>query len=119
MDMRFSGINLHSSNPAKTLDFYKALGLTVLEEPAPDDKWYGARLALTDEEKTPVIWIWRRGENEADYRNHIVFDAVEGLEAVYARLCAAGISCEPPFTAAWGGRELVLCDPDGNEVLFL
>ena len=29
------------------------------------------------------------------------------------------IECKPPFTAVWGGRELILHDPEGNELLFL
>ena len=40
-------------------------------------------------------------------------------DEVYESIVAAGIACKPPFTAVWGGRELILHDPEGNELLFL
>ena len=41
------------------------------------------------------------------------------MDEVYENIVLAGIECNPPFTAAWGGRELILRDPEGNELLFL
>ena len=38
---------------------------------------------------------------------------------VYKNIVATGIECNPPFTAVWGGKELILHDPAGNELLFL
>jgi hypothetical protein len=60
MNFSFSGINIHSNDPPESFAFYKKLGLRVLEECAPDDKWYGATLALQDGSDEPKIWIWRR-----------------------------------------------------------
>ena len=119
MKLKFSGINIHSDEPEKTFEFYRKLGFRVLEEVPPGDKWYGAVLALQDENDEPRIWIWRKGEEETAFCNHFVFSAGGDLDAVYQHIIAAGIACEPPFTAAWGGRELTLRDPAGNELLFL
>ena len=48
MNFKFSGINIYSKKPEMVFEFYKKLGFRVLEEGAPDDKWYGAMLALQD-----------------------------------------------------------------------
>lgn len=120
MSFQFSGINIYSRDPVQSLNFYKALGLRVLHEPAPDDNWYGAELALQDDKDEPVIWIWRLGDSdESTTSNAFVFTTGGKLQETYGKIRAAGISCEPPATAAWGGQELILYDPDGNSLLFL
>lgn len=119
MNFQFSGINIYSKNPAAVFAFYKKLGFRVLEECAPDDKWYGATLALQEDADEPMIWIWRSGDDDVTACNHFVFTTNGKLDQVYEYITSAGIECEPPFTAAWGGQELILHDPEGNELLFL
>ena len=120
MVFRFSGINISSTDPVKTFEFYKRLGFRVNEERAPDDKWYGAALALAGESDEPQIWIWRRQEGEETVvKNAFVFSTDGKLDETYQQFKAAGIDCRPPFTAVWGGQEMTLTDPDGNTLLFL
>ncbi len=45
--MRFHGINYYSHNPERLFEFYKTLGLRVVQERESDD-YYGAALALSD-----------------------------------------------------------------------
>lgn len=120
MNFKFSGINIYSKKPEVVFDFYKKLGFRVLEERSSDDKWYGAMLALQEGADEPMIWIWRLGENDNSVaRNHFVFTTNGKMDQVYESIIATGIECQPPFTAVWGGRELILHDPEGNELLFL
>lgn len=120
MDFKFSGVNISSTDPVRTFEFYQKLGFRITEECAPDSKWYGATFALTDEADQPQIWVWRRQDGDTDcVCNLLVFDTGDKLDEVYARFRQAGVECEPPATAVWGGRELMLTDPDGNRLLFL
>lgn len=41
------------------------------------------------------------------------------MDEAYENIVAAGIECNPPYTAVGGGRELTLRDPAGNVLLFL
>lgn len=113
----FGGINIYAKEPVTVLNFYRALGLRVVREPAAESRWYGAELALQGGD-SPVIWIWRLEEGDGA-KNHLVFHADCGLDVMYERICKAGIACNPPFMAGWGGQELILQDPAGNEILFL
>jgi catechol 2,3-dioxygenase-like lactoylglutathione lyase family enzyme len=120
MEFKFAGLNIYSKKPVETLAFYKKLGFRVLEEPDSDNQWYGAMLALQDDDNEPVIWIWRLSEDaEITACNHFVFTTNGKLNETYERIKSAGIACDPPFTAVWGGQELNLTDPDGNQLLFL
>ena len=120
MEFQFSGINIYSKQPEVVFEFYKKLGFRVLEEVSPEDKWYGSTLALQDSSKEPMIWIWR--QNNVDNTvscNHFAFSTNGKIDEVYKNIVATGIECNPPFTAVWGGKELILHDPAGNELLFL
>ncbi len=120
MTFKFSGINIYSDHPVKTFGFYKTLGFRLLEECAPDDRWYGATFALQDDKDEPIIWIWRRqADDQTSAKNHLVFGTDGKLDETYRQFRAAGIECSPPVTAEWGGQELTLTDPDGNTLLFL
>jgi hypothetical protein len=120
MEFKFGGINIYSKQPEESFTFYQKLGFRVLEEPAPDNQWYGAMLALQDDDNEPVIWIWRSPEGtEITACNHFVFTTNGKLNETYELIKSAGIACDPPFTAVWGGKELNLTDPAGNQLLFL
>ena len=120
MRFQFSGINIYSKKPKVVFDFYKKLGFRVLEEVPSDNKWYGSTLALQDGADTPMIWIWRRSDEDDNVVcNHFVFSADGKMNEIYETITAAGIECNPHFIAAWGGMEFILHDPEGNELLFL
>lgn len=120
MGFKFSGINIYTKEPESVFEFYKKLGFRVLEEVPSGDPWYGATLALQDGADEPIIWIWRQDDRDNSIVcNHFVFSANERMDEIYESIISAGIECKPPFTAVWGGRELILKDPAGNELLFL
>ncbi len=115
--MKFHGINYYSKQPQKIFDFYKALGLRVVQEKESED-YFGAALALTDETE-PLIWIWSipEGEEQACC-NHLYFTTNGNVPEVYNTLKAKGIDCEEPVKTFWGGMELIVTDPDGNTILY-
>lgn len=119
MKYRFGGINIYAERPEAVLQFYKALGFRVLQEPS--EPWFGAMLALQmSAGQVPVIWIWQRTEGDTTVCcNHLAFMTDGHLEAVYRQILSSGMECDPPFIAPWGGKELILHDPAGNELLFL
>ncbi len=120
MTFKFSGINIYSKKPEIVFEFYKKLGFRVLEEVSSENKWYGSTLALQDGTDKPMIWIWRQSDEDNNVVcNHFVFSADGKMDEIYEAITAAGIECNPPFIAAWGGREFILHDPEGNELLFL
>jgi catechol 2,3-dioxygenase-like lactoylglutathione lyase family enzyme len=44
---------------------------------------------------------------------------VDDVDALYREITARGIqACEPPEDAPWGGREMLVIDPDGNRLRF-
>lgn len=113
----FGGVNFYSPEPERLLDYYKKLGLRVVEEVAPGDEYFGASLALMGCD-TPVMWIWRCPEGDQS-KNNLCFTTGGRLAEVYQTIREAGVECEPPSRAPWGGMELLLTDPDGNTILFL
>ena len=83
MEVAFSGINIYSKKPEAVFEFYKKLGFRVLEEVAPDDKWYGSTLALQDGDNAPIIWIWRQSEiGKIGPESRDIFFPIDGFEAV-------------------------------------
>ncbi len=116
--MHFHGLNYYSKDPQRLFDFYKALGLRVVQEKESED-YYGAALAL-DSSDEPVMWIWSvpKGQEQACC-NNLYFTTDGHVQEIYERLTAAGISCPPPVKTFWGGTELTVTDPDGNTILFL
>ena len=119
MKCRFGGLNIHTDNPEAVLEFYRKLGFRVLQEPT--EPYFGAMLALELAiGQTPVIWIWKRGKEDRECCcNHFVFLTDGHPNEVYQQILLAGIPCDPPSKAEWGGQEMILHDPAGNSILFL
>lgn len=113
----FGGINYYSAQPEVLLSFYKKIGLRVVEKPASEDEYFGAGLALGGGD-VPVMWIWRAPKG-SESKNNLSFSAGVNLDTIYHDVREAGIACEPPARAPWGGMEFLLTDPDGNTILFL
>ena len=96
MEVAFSGINIYSKKPEAVFEFYKKLGFRVLEEVAPDDKWYGSTLALQDGDNAPIIWIWRQSdEDNSVVCNHFVLSE---LIAFTIRLYSHRLETKPAFS---------------------
>ena len=116
--MKFHGLNYYSKQPQKIFDFYKTLGFRVHQEKESDD-YFGAALALTDEQE-PIMWIWSIPEGKEQLCcNNLYFTTNGKVYEIYENIRAAGIECPEPFKTFWGGTELILTDPDGNTILFI
>jgi len=116
MITKFRGMNISSKNPKRLALFYRdMLGLTMLEsDPGYDGVTFG------NDSDGPVFWIW--DENKWGKSNTgavtLVFDC-DDHDKTYEDLKQKGVELDPPKTAAWGGKELFVKDPDGNMVLIL
>ncbi len=118
MNIHFHGLNYYSKNPQRLFDFYKSLGLTVVQEKESDD-YFGAAFALSDQ-KEPVMWIWSIPDGkEQPCCNNLYFTTGGKVQEVYENIKQAGIDCPEPVKTFWGGTELTVTDPDGNTILFL
>ena len=114
--IKFRGMNISSKDPKRLALFYRdILGVTMLED---DPNFDG--VTFGNNENEPVFWIWDEknwGQSNTGTVT-FVFDS-DNLDKTYEELKAKGVGLEPPKTASWGGRELIVKDPDGNTVLFL
>ena len=116
MIKKFSGMNISSKDPKKLVLFYsETLGIPILEDDANYD---GVSFGFIKD--APVFWIW--DENKWGKSNEgpvcLVFECDDHAKT-YDELKQKGISLDPPAKASWGGTELKLNDPDGNNILIL
>ena len=117
MIQEFNGINLFSGDTLRIKRFYHdLLGLSVLSDDLHD--FDGAQFRFSD--NGPVLFLWdeTRRTGPALGPVQLVFRC-DNLDRTYAELREKGADVAPPVTTDWGGRELRLRDPDGNEILLL
>lgn len=112
----FRGINISSKDPKRLVSFYKkVLEIPILED---DENYDGVVFGFIKD--APVFWIW--DENKWGKSNEgpvcLVFSCDDHIKT-YEDLTRKGVELDPPTTASWGGKELLLTDPDGNKVLIL
>jgi len=117
MGFAFIGINIYAKDPIQSFQFYKGIGLTVEQEGDPNTDWYGAMFKLLNYEDAPLLWIWRNTDNK-DTKNIIVMKC-DDIDQTYEGLKEKGYAVHPPEMQFYGGKEMNLVDPDGNEILFL
>ncbi|MDR2502610.1 MAG: VOC family protein [Oscillospiraceae bacterium] len=117
MAITFTGVNINAKDPVKSYEFYKGLGMRVKTEAAPDDEWYGASFDLGG----GTLWIWRDHDGvSASEKPPIIIVLTSGdMDSDYAALKAADYAVTAPETMFYGGREMHLTDPDGNQLLVL
>jgi uncharacterized glyoxalase superfamily protein PhnB len=114
-------IDIVVADMARALAFYGALGLAVpaaaegpqVEIATPGGTTLGLVLEAMVRQAYPD-WVAPVGQR-------VTFacrcDSVAELDAVYARVEAAGFpGRQPPWDAFWGQRYAFLNDPDGNRV---
>lgn len=65
-----------------------------------------------------MIWDENKGGKSNNGTVCLVFDC-DDHDITYEELKQKGVKLEPPVTASWGGKELVVKDPAGNTVLIL
>lgn len=122
MSLVLDMVGLTVKNMAKSLAFYRTLGIDV---PDPDDggpytefkQANGLRLSWNDVEMIKSIdpeYVEPVGQRIA-----IAFlcDGPRGVDEVYDRVIAAGYAArKEPWDAFWGQRYAIVEDPDGNSV---
>jgi len=125
--MRLDQIDLVCADMAKSLAFYRLLGLDI-----PEDKVWatasgphhceveageGVSLAFSS---VPLANVYNKGYRPArGGANVLSFRVAQraDVDAASARLEAAGYrAVQPPFDAFWGARYAIIEDPDGNHV---
>lgn len=109
-------INISSKDIKNLVNFYHGiLEIPVIFEGYGD--YDGIQLGF--QKDAPTICIW--DENKwAPYEGitNFVFRC-DNLDQTYHELTSKGLKINPPYKADWGGRELVLADPEGNKVMLL
>lgn len=119
-----SGLNLVVADMARTVDFYRRLGLDI-----DDNHPWGAHhvtaampngfeLEFDSTKLADSYDPLARGFPDA-VRNVIVFalPSRDAVDTLYTELTAAGFEGhQPPYDAFWGARYAVVDDPDGNFV---
>ena len=115
-----NAIGIVASDMARSIAFYRLLGLDVPETPEEGhiDTFLpnGLRLMLDSEDVIHSFnpeWKRARG-NQLGLA--IECDSPAEVDALHAQVAAAGFDAEEPFDAAWGQRYCELRDPDGNPV---
>lgn len=110
-----NGLLIWTDNFEAMLHFYRdVLGLAPRSEKPNfvNFEWDGFRLTISVHENV-------HGPNPDPERFMVNF-GVEDIDAVYARLAAAGVTfTRAPSGEPWGGRVATFHDPDGNTLQLL
>ena len=122
MSIRFDVIGVVVADMAKSLAFYRELGLEI---PADKDSEPhvevelpgGLRLAFDTEETIHSFnpeWQAPSGDNRVALA--FLCDSPAEVDAAYERLTAKGYTgAKEPWDAFWGQRYALVADPDGVE----
>jgi hypothetical protein len=106
MSISLVGLTLHVADVERLLNFYKRLPQSSILFHMPGKfallKVGSGRLGLLKDQKRPF---------------HVEIDC-QDLDATCALLKESGFQPEGPTTRAWGERDALLVDPDGNLVEF-
>ena len=106
MSISLVGLSLHVADVERSLDFYKRLPDTSVIFHMPGKfallRVGDGRLGLLHDQKRPF---------------HIEIDC-QDLDTTCASLEESGFQLEGPTTRAWGERDALAVDPDGNLVEF-
>lgn len=121
---RFTAIGFAVADLARSLEFYRALGLDVPDgvEAAPHAEIPlapGVRLLLDTHESIAGFDPGFTPENGG--HGSLAFECADpaGVDEAYERMIAAGAESHlAPWDAVWGQRYAVVLDPDGNGVDF-
>ncbi len=119
MIKRFGGMNISLKNPELLARFYnEKLGIPILTENPGQSDYDGVELGFN--KKEPVIWIWNENKWGKANLGAVTFVFLcDNLDKTYHELKEKGVILDPPVTAVWGGKELNVKDPDGNNILML
>ncbi|MGE3913702.1 MAG: VOC family protein [Chloroflexota bacterium] len=121
MPTLFNAVGIVAADLARSLDFYRRLGLDV---PAASSEGHidialpnGFRLMLDSEEEVRKFspgWVRQQG-NQLSLA--FQYDSPAEVDAIYTQMVSAGYHGEKaPWDAFWGQRYAQLHDPDGVPV---
>ena len=123
MTIRFDLIGLVSTDMARTLSFYRQLGLEIPDgaetEPHVEVSLPGGlRLAWDSAEVIRSMEPgWQPSESGAGASLAFLCDSPAEVDKTYAKLTAAGVTgVMEPWDAFWGQRYAVVHDPDGTGI---
>jgi catechol 2,3-dioxygenase-like lactoylglutathione lyase family enzyme len=123
IDAKLDAIGIVATDMAKSLAFYRALGLAVPDgaenSPHVEVPLGGGMRLLFDTEETVRSFhpAWRAVPGAGRVGLAVALPDAAAVDAAYAELTAAGQHGElEPFDAFWGQRYASVQDPDGNGV---
>jgi uncharacterized glyoxalase superfamily protein PhnB len=116
-----NAVGIVASDMARSLDFYRLLGLDVPQSPEEGhvniSLANGLRLMLDSEEEVRKFrpdWIREPGNQ---FSLALQCESAAEVDQVYARMITAGYQGDKdPWNAFWGQRYAQLRDPDGVPV---
>lgn len=112
----FIHVNIYSDNPAGIVEFYnEKLGIPIQFEGFGD--YEGACFGFIQD--APNICVWHKKRDIDKSNPVIILGCSNGLDEVYQDLLSKGIDLNPPVMSDWGGRELILKDPENNTIMVL
>ena len=116
MITKYHCVNISSVSPKALVDFYhEKLGIPILEF---DENYDGVSLGFIKDAPGIVVWDENKWGKSSEGNVNFVF-LCDDLDKTYVELKEKGIVLDPPTLTAWGGKELLFHDPDGNKVLLL
>ena len=129
---KFNQLNIVSSDPVASLEFYRRLGVDFPQESVWSSQTgiHHASAKAPGHEETPdfdidsiaFAKIWNSGwSGRSDLNGRVVVGfgvpSRDGVDKLYADLTSAGYpGLQAPYDAFWGARYAVVQDPDGIAV---
>ena len=120
----FCGMNISSKNPEALVRFYTdVLGIPALanknpEATADEVNYDGTEIGFDLMQTRIFIWDENKWGKSNTGTVTFVFKC-DNIDMTYQNIKEKGIHVDPPIPTPYGGRELVLKDPDDNKVLIL
>jgi catechol 2,3-dioxygenase-like lactoylglutathione lyase family enzyme len=103
---------LPSTDFDQTAQFYELLGFRGLRS-------YPDYLILKCDEQEIHFFLEEGDPTYGHGHSHFsTYIRAVGVDELYTRLAAAGVTVEPPADRPWGLKELVVIDPDGSMLRF-
>jgi uncharacterized glyoxalase superfamily protein PhnB len=123
MTARFDAIGLVVSDMARSLAFYRRLGLDIPAEadaePHAEATLSGGLRLMWDTEETVRSFDaeWQRPSGGPGVSVAFLCEDAAGVDRLFAELVSVGATPHrEPWDAFWGQRYATLRDPDGNGV---
>ena len=108
--MRLNQVTIPSTNVARAVEFYKALGLILIVDSVPRY----VRFVCPDGDSTFSI---HRADSVSQGEKPVLYFECDDLDATVERLERSGITFEArPVDQSWSWREAYLRDPDGHRI---